>query len=621
MKRVKVDIDAEVKKLIEEENYDELIKKAFSEQVIKKGDPLIRIINVFLKKGQNEYLEKLLELKDNEKIKDERIQRKFMKILVKLGRQEEALEISNKPEFINKAEVQKAKIEILDNLKEETTEILRISRNPEFLNDVYIQEVAIKALIKMGKEKEALEIVERECFKNNINIQVKALRLFENLKDKAIEAGNDEEALKWQEEIIKRAKNPKFKDNARIQSPAIKALKETYRYREALEIFQRPAFKDKEYVQSQGIQILERLGERREIIKISQNPVFENSSYIQYIAAKMLLTLGELEEALKITEREAFKDNENIQKIRTRILIKQQKMVGDFKENGKIKNEAFDGQTSEELSDKEEKITEIEEQGNIEKYLDGIRTRIYFGKIDAELIEEINNNEKLSEYQRTLILLAICEKQNLTKNASLIYKKANITNEGERKNINEIIERMKRKTKIFNLEGYDKLLKWKFDMVLYEKYNTQHTKRLEQSEQIEREEVIEEPKKKQEESEEKKEKKVSETYEVESEIIPELKEKKKKNNNKNIEKEQKSKINDTEKATEILNFLFGKQKEVYLKVQSSNSEIRKIGIGQWDKLENMIHKIENGEATDEYIENLHKKVKLLKEKEEMLGSR
>ncbi len=43
--------------------------------------------------------------------------------------------------------------------------------------------------------------------------------------------------------------------------------------------------------------------------------------------------------------------------------------------------------------------------------LNQIKTRLYYNKIDVELLEQIGSSEELTEYERTVILLAICEKK------------------------------------------------------------------------------------------------------------------------------------------------------------------------------------------------------------------
>ena len=152
----------------------------------------------------------------------------------------------------------------------------------------------------------------------------------------------------------------------------------------------------------------------------------------------------------------------------------------------KFKKRKSDNQKqSEEIINKNDDINEelsldSEDADNYEKlqYLSEIKTKIYFGKIDNNFIEEISKNEILSEYEKTIVLLAICEKNNMLERARQIKSKANITDKQQIKEINRIVERIKstKKTK-FDLTKYDNILSWKIDEELLRQYQEEDSKK------------------------------------------------------------------------------------------------------------------------------------------------
>lgn len=87
-------------------------------------------------------------------------------------------------------------------------------------------------------------------------------------------------------------------------------------------------------------------------------------------------------------------------------------------------------------------------------------------------------------------------------------------------------------------------------------------------------------------------------------------------NNVSVEKmkldETSKQINHFEK---VIKYLTEKRKEIYVKMQSINSEIQKKGIIQWDKMDLLIEKTKQNKENKEYINRLYEKISRIEEKE------
>ena len=84
--------------------------------------------------------------------------------------------------------------------------------------------------------------------------------------------------------------------------------------------------------------------------------------------------------------------------------------------------------------------------------------------MDENIIDQIKQSQILSNYEKALALLAICEKRNTIKLAKQLISQIDINDEAQKKEIKKIMDRMKSKRKgIFDLGKYDKLLGWKYD--------------------------------------------------------------------------------------------------------------------------------------------------------------
>lgn len=105
------------------------------------------------------------------------------------------------------------------------------------------------------------------------------------------------------------------------------------------------------------------------------------------------------------------------------------------------------------------------------RLLNQIKTRLYYNKIDAELLEQIGSSEELTEYERTVILLAICEKQKMPTRAKQIASRFESDDQRQNRTIKQIVERAKNKNqKIFPWEFYDSTLNWELDKKLSQKF-------------------------------------------------------------------------------------------------------------------------------------------------------
>ena len=103
--------------------------------------------------------------------------------------------------------------------------------------------------------------------------------------------------------------------------------------------------------------------------------------------------------------------------------------------------------------------------------LNQIKTRLYYNKIDVELLEQIESSEELTKYERTVILLAICEKQKMPTRAKQIASRFESDDQRQNRTIKQIIERSKNKNqKIFPWEFYDSTLNWELDKKLLQKF-------------------------------------------------------------------------------------------------------------------------------------------------------
>lgn len=230
-------------------------------------------------------------------------------------------------------------------------------------------------------------------------------------------------------------------------------------------------FEDNEAVQSQMITIAIQEGRLEEAKAIGEK--FKDNSVIQNQMITIAIQEGRLEDAKAIGAR--FKKCESVQRQIMTIAIHQ----GDIERAREILSEFGNLRRMRLQFEKELKTRRNIHINNPQsartstnrRLLNQIKTRLYYNKIDAELLEQIGSSEELTEYERTVILLAICEKQKMPTRAKQIASKFESDDQMQNRTIKQIIERAKNKNpKIFPWEFYDGTLKWELDKKLSQKF-------------------------------------------------------------------------------------------------------------------------------------------------------
>ena len=230
-------------------------------------------------------------------------------------------------------------------------------------------------------------------------------------------------------------------------------------------------FEDNEAVQSQMITIAIQEGRLEEAKAIGEK--FKDNSVIQNQMITIAIQEGRLEDAKAIGAR--FKKCESVQRQIMTIAIHQ----GDIERAREILSEFGNLRRMRLQFEKELKTRRNIHTNNPQsartstnrRLLNQIKTRLYYNKIDAELLEQIGSSEELTEYERTVILLAICEKQKMPTRAKQIASKFESDDQMQNRTIKQIIERAKNKNpKIFPWEFYDGTLKWELDKKLSQKF-------------------------------------------------------------------------------------------------------------------------------------------------------
>ena len=260
-----------------------------------------------------------------------------------------------------------------------------------------------------------------------------------------------------------------FEDDPIIQSQMVIIAMQEGDIERAKAIGER--FEDNEAVQSQMITIAIQEGRLEDAKAIGEK--FKDNSVIQNQMITIAIQEGRLEEAKAIGAR--FKKYEPIQRQIMTIAIHQ----GDIERAREILSEFGNLRRMRLQFEKELKTRRNIHTNNHQgarastnrRLLNQIKTRLYYNKIDAEVIEQISSSEELTEYERTVILLAICEKQKMPTRAKQIASKFESDDQMQNRTIKQIIERAKNKNpKIFPWEFYDGTLKWELDKKLSQKF-------------------------------------------------------------------------------------------------------------------------------------------------------
>lgn len=337
-------------------------------------------------------------------------------------------------------------------------------------------------------------------------------------------------------------------------SKEIKELMRSRDFGKAIELAEK--YPQNGVIQSQRITILIGKGKLKEAKRIGKEFPFKAEIQSQMIT--IAIREGRLEEAKKIGEK--FPEASSIQSQMITIALKERNIERALEIAEKFPD-------SETIKFQVLKINE-------KKFLDEIRTKIYYDKIEDDDIEKIKNSNVISEYQRICMLLAIHEKQGDTDLAKQMVKKYKNENpESEHiGTFNNILSRIQSKRKrIFDYQYYDGLLKWEIDEKLKQKYEQEENKK-----NVGRRLVVEKV-----------------------EVAP-------------IEQEKFEERTHYQRVTE---FLKSKIDEAVIRINSYDEETRKIGTVQAKKIKELLEKVEVAKDNKEYLDSLYKKVVRIEAKE------
>ena len=368
------------------------------------------------------------------------------------------------------------------------------------------------------------------------------------------------------EEEYEKAKEigARFEDNAPIQSQMVTIAIREEEYEKAKEIGAR--FEDNALIQSQMVTIAIREGDFQKIEEIGAR--FENYKFIQY-------------------------------------------QIKEFGKNSRLQ------QSDSNITQKEDIIEKNKEE------LGKLKTKIYYDKIDEKLIENINGSTNLTDYQKTVILLSICEKKKMAKRAKQIVKLYTTQNKEETTTINKILARIEsKKVKIFDIGIYDRILGWEFEEELVKQYNAEIekekiTKKKKEEEQMRK--IEDESKRLKQESVKtkvegrKKRLLIAIPSNVRQEKEEGRIEKSTQSAKMTINPKQRSKTN--KMLSYIIQFIKDEKRNTYVNMQSKNAMVQSMAIKRWDKLEILLEKISENSENSNYIENLYNKI-VSREKEE-----
>ncbi len=466
----------------------------------------------------------------------------------------------------------------------------------------YSSEVKSQILKRIAKREKIKDISEE----TGISIQTlyNWKKQINNEEDKKKESVQEEkEASKKIKELIEMEKYDKatkiaaqYPNNIIIQSQMVTILIKEGDYKKAKEIGAR--FEDYTPIQSQMVTILIKEGDYKKAKEIGAR--FEESAPIQ----SQMLTIAIIEEDFQVIEgiKNKFKDNKIIQN-------KVKKFYSYNKKKSRIVNKTS--------SDEDITVESKEELGKL-------KTKIYYGKIDEKLIEDINSSTDLTEYQKTIILLSICEKKKMAKRAKQIAQSYTTLNKDETSTINKLLARIEtKKIKIFDIGIYDRILGWEFDEQLVKQYNDENEK-----EKITKKKSKEEQMKKiRDKSKEVKPEVVKATPNERKKRLPIFISSDVRHEKQGVKIEEsiqsaKTTINSKPKSktnkmlSYITQFIDDARKSTYVNMQSKNAVVQSAEIKRWDKLEILLEKISENSGNGEYIENIYNKI-VRKEEEEI----
>ena len=342
----------------------------------------------------------------------------------------------------------------------------------------------IRHLIGIKKYVDAIKLTE----KYPLNPIIQAQRMYIEIKrknyPKAEKIGNKREFInhpsiqsqmmtiaiekKDYEKGEKIGNKKEFIDNPIIQSMMMTIAIKKGNFQKGKEIGNREEFINYPPIQSQMITIAIEEGNFQKGKAIGNKEEFINNPLIQSQMITIAIKEGNFQKGKEIGSREDFINNPQIQS--QMIIIAMQE--GDY-------------QKVEEIGSRQEFINNryIQHIVNIakerSKFLNQIKTKMYYNKLQNTDIDEVKMNDKISKKQRVYVLLAIYEKQKNSNQAKKLvneYKSKN-GNPIDNKILNIIMQRIEnKKKKFFDWGFYYNLLKWNMDEELKEKY--EHEKEL-----------------------------------------------------------------------------------------------------------------------------------------------
>ena len=473
----------------------------------------------------------------------------------------------------------------------------------------YSAEIKEKVLEKI-RNREKIKDIARE-----FGISISTIYNWKNSETKKEETTNvEKETSKKIKILIKYRKfdeaiilTEKYPNNPIIQSQRITIAIKRRDYKKAKEIGER--FPDYAPIQSQMITIAIKEGIYKKAKEIGER--FPDYAPIQSQMITIAIKEGNYKKVKEIRER--FPDYAPIQSQINEIENEEDFIIEQLKDEEIFSKSELNG-----ISD------------NKKEELNKIKTKIYCKKIDDQLIEEINNSKELNEYERTIILLLICEIKKISKRAKQIAKSYSTESKEERKSINSILNRIEsKKTKILDMGIYDDILKWELDSKLLENYKEEkiRTKKVKKqkekepetkiktSEKIQKTNVKEVAKKIVEESDNTKgqnkkepETKIKTSEKIQKTNVKEVTKKivEESDNAKGQNKKERDRRNMMVQYIE--SFIEDSRKKIYVSMQSMNNRVQKKAIDNWDRLEVFRERFYQNKEDLSYIENIYDKM-------------
>ena len=374
------------------------------------------------------------------------------------------------------------------------------------------------------------------------------------------------------------------------------------------------AYLEDEIIQSQMVTIAIRERDYERAKKIGEK--FPNDEAIQSQMVTIAVREGDFNRAKKIGEK--FPNAESIQSQMITIEIRER-----------------DYERAKETTNMKKDIDEIiisritSNNGNEKRILHRLKTQIYYNQIDDEMMNEIEMSEELSDFEKTVSMLAICEKRNMKQKAKEISKKFIPSNKREKNTINDILERIQsKKQQIFDWAKYDSILHWSFDDELREKFeiekqtnaekvgkkamentvkgNKDETARVTSGQQILNKSQVEIEKTNPNTNFRKS---LVITNNSQPNASYKQKSEKKSRKKEEIINKENSKRNQTKKMTDyIQKFIKEQRKRVYVNMQSQDAKIQADAISKWDRIEVLLDKIAERNQDSDYLESLYNRI-------------